>query len=130
MSKTLIYILLIVLGVIIAYVILGDLVKNNMQKPTKNPYAFDLREFEHVDAALIKYTESKRIKLNIPGPKAIDYHEGTLVLGFKDQLQAIDTSGREIFKKSIENPSTAVFICISELGYMLIDLNGIKSLNT
>ena len=101
MSKTLIYILLIVLGVIIAYVILGDLVKNNMQKPTKNPYAFDLREFEHVDAALIKYTESKRIKLNIPGPKAIDYHEGTLVLGFKDQLQAIDTSGREIFKKSI-----------------------------
>ena len=131
MNKTLIYILLLVLGVVIAYVILGDLVKNNMQKSTKNPYAFDLTDFEYVDPALVKYTESKRIKLSIPNPKAIDYHEGIIVLAFESQLQAIDTSGREIFKKTIENPSTAVFISNENKIYLgckthieVYDMNG------
>lgn len=131
MSKTLTYILLLVLAAVIAYVILGDLLKNNMQKTTKNPYAFDLKEFEHVDPSLIKYTESKRIKLNNDKPKAIDYHNGILILAFENHLQAIDTSGREIFNKSTQNPSTAVFISDDNTIYLgcktlieLYDLSG------
>jgi hypothetical protein len=110
MNKNLIYILLLVLVALIAYIILGDFLRNEMVKSDKNPYAFDLREFEYVDPSWIKYIESKRIMLNHQGPIAIDYHAGKLALGFKDQIQVIDTSGREIFKKSIKNPSTAIFV--------------------
>lgn len=118
MRKNLIYILLLILGALVAYVILGDFLRNDIKKSDKNPYAFDLREFEHVDPSLIKYKESKRIKLNHEDPKAIDYHLGKLALGFNDQLQLIDTSGREIFKKSIKNPSTAIYISNEDLIYL------------
>ena len=110
MKKTLIYVLLMVLGALIAYIILGDFLTDDMGKSAKNPYAFDLREFEDVDPALIKYKETKRIKLNNPAPKAIDYHKGLLALAFKNNLQVIDTSGRELFNKTITGPSTAIHI--------------------
>jgi len=108
MNKNLIYILLLLLGILVAYIILGDFLSNDMKKDTKNPYAFDLREFEYVDPAMIKYKESKRIRLNNPYPKALDYHEGVLAMAFKNNLQVIDTSGREVFNKPIKGPSTAI----------------------
>jgi len=110
MSKNLIYILLLLLVSLIAYIILGDFLRNEIVKSDKNPYAFDLREFEHVDPSLVKYKESKRIKLNHQGAAVVDYRAGKLALGFEDQIQVIDTSGREIFRKSIAKPSTAIFI--------------------
>lgn len=110
MNKTLIYILLLVLGILIAYIMLGDFFSKDMQKSTQNPYAFDIKEFEHVDPSLIKYKETKRIKLDNPFPKAIDYQDGLLGLAFKNKLQVIDTSGREIFNKTIDGPATALHI--------------------
>ena len=118
MSKKFIYILLLFFGLVIAYVMLGDLLRNTMERPEKNPYAFDLKEFEHVDPALIIYNEVKRLKLNTVAPKAIGYHAGILVVGFENYLQAIDTSGRELFIKSIEKPSTAVFISDQKIIYL------------
>ncbi|MCG8306540.1 MAG: hypothetical protein MI975_04055 [Cytophagales bacterium] len=112
MSKIAIYILLIVLGALAAYIILEDLIKNEMLIRAENPYAFDLKEFEEVDPALIKYHETKRVKLDNPFPKAIDYHKGFLAMAFQNHLQVIDTSGREIFNRKVPGPSTA--ICISE----------------
>lgn len=110
MKKSLIYVLIMILAVLIAYIMLGDFFSKDMQKSTKNPYAFDIKEFEHVDPALIKYKETKRIKLNNADPKAIDYHKGKLGLAFKNKLQLIDTSGGEIFSKIIGGPSTAIYI--------------------
>jgi len=133
MNKSLIYIILVGLGLVIAYIILGDFLTNEMKKDTKNPYAFDLREFDHVDANMIKYKETKRIKLNTSDPKAIDYHEGLLALTFKNKLQVIDTSGRELFSKTISTQSTAIHISNSKLIYLgckdhikVFDLRGIE----
>lgn len=132
MSKPLIYILLAVLGVLIAFIIIGDFLKNDVQKTTKNPYAFDISEFKQVDPALIKYKESKRINLYHAGPKAINYNNGKLALGFENQIQVIDTSGREIFRKSINKPATAIFISDSDQIYLacktyleVYDMNGV-----
>lgn len=110
MKKSLIYVLIMILGILIAYIMLGDFFSKDMEKSTKNPYAFDIKEFEHVDPSLIKYKETKRIKLNNASPKAIDYYIGKLGLAFKNKLQLIDTSGREIFNKTIDGPSTAIHI--------------------
>lgn len=137
MKKTLIYVLLMALGALIAYIILGDFLAGDMGKSTKNPYAFDIREFEHVDPALIKYKETKRIKLNNPAPKAIDYHKGLLALAFKNNLQVIDTSGREIFNKTIAGPSTAIHLspdgiylaCKDHIEIYDLDGNLLKSWN-
>jgi hypothetical protein len=118
MSKKFVYILLLILGVLAAYIILGDFLKNEVKKGAKNPYAFDIRDFEQVDPSLIKYRESKRIKLNNLFPSAIDYHEGKLALGFADQIQLIDTSGREIFKTPIISSSTSIFISKQNLIYL------------
>lgn len=115
MKKTLVYILLLVLGALIAYIILGDFMGGDMKKSTKNPYAFDIKEFEHVDPELIKYKEAKRIKLNNASPKAIDYHKGLIALAFKNILQVIDTSGREIFNKAVIGPSTAIHFSDSKI---------------
>ena len=117
MSKPVTYILLLFLVGIIAYLILGDLLQSRIQKSTKNPYAFDLKEFEHVDPNLVKWHETQRFKLNLDGPKAIDFHDGKLYIAYETHLQAITISGREVFTKpllpKIEtslHPATAVFV--------------------
>ena len=118
MNKRLIYILLLVMAAIATYIILGDFLRNEVKKGDKNPYAFNLRDFEHVDPSLIKYRESKRIKLNHASPTAIDYHHGFLALGFNDRIQLIDTSGREIFNMPIANRSTAIYISENDIIYL------------
>ena len=110
MSKKLIYILLIFLGLLSAYIILGDFLKNEIRKSDENPYAFDLKEFEHVDPELIRYKESKRIKLNNPKPRAISYRKGLLALAFDNNLQVIDTIGNEHFNVDTSEPSTAIYV--------------------
>ena len=110
MNKKIIYILLIILGLLSAYMILGDLLKNEIRNGKDNPYAFDLRDFEHVDPELIMYEESKRIKLNNPKPNAIAYGRGRLALAFDNMLQLIDTAGIEHLRVVPGEPSTAIHL--------------------
>lgn len=57
---------------------------------------------------MIKYAETRRIALSYPDPKVIDYHQGLLAIGFEKHLQVIDTSGRELFNKSVTGPITSI----------------------
>jgi hypothetical protein len=108
MSKNLIYVILIVCGVLIAYIIVGGIFKNDLKKTVKNPYEFDLRSIRKIDPAQVKYRETKRIGVTYPAPKVIDYYAGYLVIGFENHLQVIDTSGVELFNKSVAGPVTGV----------------------
>jgi len=110
MKKPLIYILLIVLAGIVGYVLLSDIFFGNPQKSAKNPYAYDLGDIYKIDPLLIKFKETKRIALTHPDAKALHYYVGHLAIAYKNQLQLIDTAGREIFSKSIANPATAIHI--------------------
>ncbi len=109
MKKYLVYIMLIVLGGLIGFIIIGDLLSNKLVNPGKNPYAYELDEFERVDPDMIKYSEIKRIGLNIPDPIGIASYKDRLGIAYKNHIQVIDTTGVELYRKSINR----VVSCIS-----------------
>ncbi len=108
MSKNLIYIILIICGVLIAYIMVGGIFKNGLKNTVKNPYEYELGDIKKIDPEMIKYREVKRIGLSLSSPKAIDYQSGLLAIGYDEYLQVIDTSGREVYNKSIEGPVTCL----------------------
>jgi len=105
-KKGLIYIVLIVFGGLIFYIILGDAFVSSSN--SKNPYSYGIDEFKHVDSTLIKYREVKRIKAGETKPKAIDYFKGLLGIAYANQVQVIDTAGREYATRAIEDSVTAI----------------------
>jgi len=108
MSKNLIYIILIICGVLIAYIMVGGIFKNGLRNTVKNPYEYELGDIKKIDPEMIKYREVKRIGLSLNSPKAIDYQGGLIAIGFEKYLQVIDTSGREVLNKSLEGPVTSL----------------------
>ncbi len=108
MSNKLIYGILIILGAVIVFVILGDVFRSSLKKTVKNPYEYALGEIRNVDSALVTYEEKKRIAVSFSKPVAIDYRRGRLVIGYANRLQLIDTLGREIFNVPVQGPVTAV----------------------
>jgi len=108
MKKIFIYIIVIVLGLLILVIILGDFMSGEIKDTAKNPYAYEFDEYKVVDQSMIKFKEVRRIGLSIPDPKAIDIKNNLIAIGFKDHLQVIDTSGLEIINRSVRGPVTAV----------------------
>ena len=108
MKKNLIYIILILFGLLIAFIILGDVFTNDLNKTTKNPYAYDLGDIKKIDPTMIKYQEVKRTKVGFPKPKAIDYHKGRLCIAYQNHVQLIDTMGQEYFNKTIDGLATCI----------------------
>jgi len=101
MKKYLIYVVLMILGGVIAYIILGDIFTNDLKKDNTNPYAYSLGNITNIDPAMIKYDEVKRIGLTIEHPVALAYQSGKLVIAYRHHIQAIDTMGYEIFSKEM-----------------------------
>ncbi len=108
MKKIFIYIIVVVLGLLILVIILGDFMSGEIKDNANNPYAYEFEEFKAVDPSLIKFKEARRIGLTIEGPKAIDVKNGLIAIGFKEHLQVIDSSGLEKINISIKGPVTAV----------------------
>lgn len=108
MSNKLIYGILIILGAVIVFVILGDVFRSSLKKTVKNPYEYALGEIRDIDPALVTYDEKKRIAVSYAQPIAIDYQRGRMVIGYANHLQLIDTLGREIFNVPVQGPVTAV----------------------
>jgi len=108
MKKNLIYVILIIFGALIAYIMLGDAFKNNMSKTVKKPYEFKLGDVKKVDPSMIKYHETKRIGVKFPKPKALDYQKGLLAVAYVNHFQLIDTLGQEYFNKSINETITCI----------------------
>lgn len=73
-----------------------------------NPYAYDFDEYKAVDPSMIEFREARRIGLSIPEPKAIDVRNNLIAIGFKEQVQVIDTTGLEIINRSVRGPVTAI----------------------
>jgi len=108
MSKNLIYLILIICGILIAYIMVGGIFKNEIRNTVKNPYEYELGDIKKIDPEMIKYKESKRIGLSFSSPKAIDYKGGLIVIGFENNLQVIDTTGREVYSKAVSGPVTCI----------------------
>ncbi len=108
MKNKLIYIILILFGLLIAFIILGDIFKSEMSKTVKNPYAYDLGDIKKIDPSMIKYHEVKRIGAGFQKPIALDYHKGLLGIAYENHMQLIDTLGREYFNKTIDGSVTCI----------------------
>ena len=108
MNRNLIYVVILILGVLIAYLILGDAFRNEITEKQGNPYAYDLGDIRKVDPSMVKYREVKRINVTQENPVAIDYFKGKLAIGYESQLQLIDTLGREYFNLPIQGLLTAL----------------------
>jgi hypothetical protein len=108
MKKYGIVILLILLGILIGYLILGDFLKSNLKKSSGNPYAYQVDDFKKIDPALVKYTETSRIKLLNTEPIGIDYQQGKLGIVYQHAVQLIDTAGIEIFNRPMEEDITCL----------------------
>lgn len=108
MKKSQIYVILIICGAMIAYIMIGGAFNNDLKKSVKNPYEYDLGDIRKIDPAMIRYKEVKRIALAFPEPKVLDYHQGLLGIGYQNEVQVIDTLGRELFNKSISGPITSI----------------------
>lgn len=113
MKHTWIYIILLICGGTIAYILLGDLFRNEMYQSAKNPYQYELGDIKKIDPLLVKYKETRRLGLTSTSPKAIDYQNGMLVIGYENELQVIDTSGRELVNQTIEGPVTCLSFSLS-----------------
>jgi hypothetical protein len=108
MNKNLIYVILIICGLAIAFIMIGGIFTNDLKKTTKNPYEFELGDIKKIDPALVKYAEKRRIGLSFNKPHVIDYRAGLLAVGFEMHLQVIDTSGRELFNRAVNGPITSI----------------------
>lgn len=108
MANKLIYGILIIMGGVIAYVILGDLLRNKLKKSAKNPYEYSLGEIRNINPDMMLYKEKKRLAVSYEHPVAIAYQKGLLAVGYANHLQLTDTLGREVFSTTVEKPVTAI----------------------
>jgi DNA-binding beta-propeller fold protein YncE len=108
MKRILLYIVVVILGLLILFIILGDFMTNERADSAANPYAYKVDEYMSVDPSLIQYEERKRIGLSIAKPKSIDVHNNLIALGYQNHLQVIDTTGMEIFNKEVTGPVSAI----------------------
>ncbi|MBS0000268.1 MAG: hypothetical protein KFF73_14905 [Cyclobacteriaceae bacterium] len=108
MKKYGLYILLISMGILISYLILADFLKTSVKKRQGNPYAYNIEAFKKIDPDLVKYAEIRRIRLSLPDPVGINYHQGKLGIAYKHAIQLIDTLGREVFNQETGEVNTCV----------------------
>jgi hypothetical protein len=108
MKKTVVYIVVVVLGILIMIIILGDFMSADRDRSATNPYAYKIDEYKSVDPELIKYKEIKRIGLSTNDPKSIDVYKDRIGIGFTGQLQVIDTTGLQIVDKPVQGPVSAL----------------------
>ena len=103
-----IYILVILLGILITVIILGDFMSGEKPDSVTNPYAYDIEEYKTVDPSLVQYKEIKRIGLTYSEPVCIDIKDDRIGIGFNAHLQVIDTNGMELISKSVKGPVSAL----------------------
>lgn len=108
MKRTLIYITVIIMGILILVIILGDFISGDKADSVTNPYAYDIDEYKAVDPSYIKYKEIKRIGLTHSEPVCIDIKDNRIGIGFKTHLQVIDTNGVELINKAVKGPVSAL----------------------
>lgn len=98
MKKKLIIFFLILMAGIIVYVITKDLLSNQPENRSSNPFEYNIVNLKSVDSTKVHYTETKNIRLNSKRPKGIAYANQKLYIISDSLLQVITTEGKEIIK--------------------------------
>ena len=94
MKKTGIIVFLVVLAVLVVVVIVSDFISTRPDRQPENPFALSLDEYKNVDPELIKYKETRNLKLNFAAPEGIAYKDEKLYVVGDQILQIISKEGQ------------------------------------
>ena len=83
-------IFLISIAIIIVVVVTFDFSSTKRGKGPENPYEFNVEEFKSVDPSLVKYRETKQIRVNAVMPHGIVCHGDTIYLIADSFLQSFE----------------------------------------
>lgn len=103
MQKKGIFIFLISLAMIIVLVIVLDFVGGQPDKRPGNPYELNVDQYKEVDPELIKYKETKQIRVDAKQPHGICWHEDKIGIVADNYLQIIDSKGKQLLKKEYDD---------------------------
>ena len=127
-----IVIFLIVLAVVIVGVIAIDFNSTKPDQQPANPYEYNIDSFTRVDTALIKYRESRNLKINLEEPVGIALHENRLFVVGDQKLQIIEPTGRLVQEVNLDQKPTCVYVSNKNIfvGYRkslsLLNREGVK----
>ena len=108
MKNKAIIIFLISLAVVIVLVIVFDFVGGQPRNRADNPYEFNVDDYKKVDPELVKYKETKQIKVDAEYPHGIYWKNGKIAIVADNNLQIIDASGKQLLKKMYNNEIYAI----------------------
>jgi len=118
MSKKGINIFLIALAIIILAVVVGDIAISFIEKKPENPYEFQTDDYRDVEPELIKYKETKQIKVKAEKPKGIEWSNNKIYLIADKFLQVIEETGMQVLKTKL--PDDPFCITVSPQSEILI----------
>lgn len=105
-----IFIFLISLAMIIVLVIVFDFVGGQPDKRPDNPYELNVDQYKEVDPELIKYKETKQIRIDAQQPQGIYWHDDKIGIVADNYLQIIDNTGKQLLKKEFTDEIYALTI--------------------
>ena len=103
-----IVIFIIILGILIVALIVGDFMMDRPDKREGNPFEYNVDEFKEVDPELILYKESKNFNIGFEEPAGITVQDGKIYLAGDRNLKIINTSGQLLLNIGLPAQPTAV----------------------
>jgi hypothetical protein len=114
-----IVIFLIVLGVLIVALIVGDFMMDRPDKRKANPFEYSVEEFKDVDPELILYKESKNFNIGFDEPTGIVVNGDRIYLTGDQNLKIINTSGQLLLNidlpaqpKTVESFNDKIYMAV------------------
>lgn len=102
-------IFLFIIVIVVIIIIVADFSSSRPGKRGSNPYEYSIKEYSHVDENLIKYRETKQIKLTCEHAKGIACFGGKIFLIADNYLHVLNKSGQEDLKKDFKDTANTVF---------------------
>jgi outer membrane protein assembly factor BamB len=104
MKKSVIYIFLSLILVIILVIIIGDFRSTRPDRMSGNPFKLDMDRIRSVDPNLVTYRETKNYQIHARHAGGIAVADEKIYLAADTFLQVFDHAGRQVLKVSLSDP--------------------------
>ena len=105
MKKSVIYIFLSLIVVIILVIVIGDFRSTRPDRMSGNPFKLNLDRIKSVDPNLVTYQETRNYRINARKAGGIAVSGEKIYLAADTFLQVFDYAGKQIFKVSLPEPA-------------------------
>lgn len=118
MKQKYISILLVIAIVVIVVVVVFDRISEKPGSLPENAFEYNIDEYAGVPDSLISHREVKQISIKNGEPAAVDYFNGGIYLAIDNTVQAIDQSGKELFKITLEEKPVSIAVAGDSLMFI------------